>query len=143
MPSAINSKEKLLKALEANTVKDGGGCWLWQGSPDSNGYGIINFMYQQTRVHRASAHLFLGLDLTDKKVQVNHKLACTHNNCWNPEHLYIGTKSDNRLDEIIAEGKNCCPKGHPYDMINSRGKRDCRTCRREASRRHYDKVSLL
>jgi hypothetical protein len=33
-------------------------------------------------------------------------------------------------------GKTHCPKGHRYDYISPMGKRGCRRCRNEASRKH-------
>lgn len=127
MPPMLKTDEELLAALEAKTIKIHG-CWLWQGKLDTGGYGRISFRGKLTRVHRASAYLHLGLDLNDEIQQINHHVVCVNTNCWNPEHLYIGTKTDNAYDRILAEGIMNCPHGHPLDGMNNRGKRYCKTC---------------
>jgi len=141
MPPVIDSKEKLLKVLEVNTVKDGTGCWLWQGGT-VEGYGKTSFMQKRISVHRASAYLFLEFDLEGDK-QVLHKLCCTHRNCWNPEHLYIGTPSDNVMDIMTTRTnyqttKTHCPQGHPLDGVKSSGRRYCKTCNNIRNKRYND-----
>jgi hypothetical protein len=48
-------------------------------------------------VHRLAAHLWLGLDL-DSRVCVLHR--CDNPPCFNPDHLFLGTQSDNLRDSI-------------------------------------------
>lgn len=75
-------------------------------------------------------------------------LICCHND-GDPQNnrvdnLRWDTYVSNGLD-AVRHGNNPyalrtkCPKGHPYDEINTyytpRGKRDCRTCRRDAGKR--------
>lgn len=56
------------------------------------------FRGKSINASRVSAHVFLGLDLDDRKLQANHKPCCPHQDCWNPEHLYIGTQMENVKD---------------------------------------------
>lgn len=141
MPPMMKTNEQLLETLESKTIKTDS-CWLWQGKLDSNGYGHISFRGKHTRIHRASAYLFLGLDLWDETQQVNHKITCFRTDCWNPEHLYVGTPADNARDRMITGGKETCPQGHSYDMINSRGRRDCSICRKESMRKSNAKRKM-
>lgn len=79
------------------------GCWLYTGSNDGYGrYGKARFGGVKVAVHRISAHLFLGLDLTDDRLRALHKPICPNKNCWNPDHLYVGTDRDNSRDMINA-----------------------------------------
>ena len=133
------TKEELIQVLESKTVKIPDSCWLWQGALDSGGYGVISFQNKNINVHRLSAYLFLGLDL-DSDQWVLHKVWCLHRNCWWPDHLYVGTRTDNFTDsEIVGthqKSKTHCPKGHEYTEDNTyvhpNGDRRCRICRRES-----------
>lgn len=58
-------------------------------------YGMISFNDKMIPVHRISAMLYLGFDIKSAN-QINHK--CPNTRCFNPEHLYIGTQSDNMKD---------------------------------------------
>lgn len=68
-------------------------CWLWPGAT-SNGYGIVQRGGRgegTARVHRVVYEHFkgpipLGLDSMH---------ACHVRNCANPEHLSVGTRSEN------------------------------------------------
>ena len=75
------------------------GCWLiYAGS--RHGYAEVSLNGKRELAHRVSAYLFLGYDLKDKKQQVNHKQSCPHKNCWNPDHLYVGTQRQNIVDRF-------------------------------------------
>ena len=131
-----NTKESLL----THTVMDGG-CWLYQGAPHgSTGHCKVRWDGKKVYIHRVSAHLHWGFDLNSPTL-ILHKVACSHPNCWNPEHLYEGTHRDNAADmkltgtykNVIAEresAKTHCPHGHPLDGMTNRGKRYCLTCNR-------------
>lgn len=90
----------ILDRLKQKTIyKDT--CWLYTGGNDGRkGYGKIRFLGKKVAVHRVSCHLFHKLDLNDKSLRALHKLECLNKNCWNPEHLYIGTDKDNGRDMI-------------------------------------------
>lgn len=133
------------------------GCWLYSESLTS-GYGT----FAGIKVHRASAHIHLGLDLDDATVQVNHKTNCPNRNCWNPEHLYVGTQQQNALDQqVTGKGptglwgralyqsfKTHCPHGHEYTPENTKiqkgtNKRQCRECDKIRKRGHFGKKKNL
>ena len=72
-------------------------CWEWTGAKVQKGYGIIWFNGGNARVHRISAMLFLKFNI-NSKLFVCHK--CDNPPCFNPDHLFIGTNSDNE-NELI------------------------------------------
>src|SRR5438105_593248 len=94
------------------------GCWLWTGRIADNGYGQTSIDTKPYSVHRVSASIYLGLDL-NSNFQSNHKLECKNKHCFNPEHLYVGTASQNSND-IVRAGRNFnrnkthCKNGHEY-----------------------------
>lgn len=107
--SNIKDKQYLLKRLEKHTIKDQTtGCWLWIGNLSkggkSEGYGRINLFGIIFYVHRVSAYIYFDMplhkiiDKFTKNSQALHKTICPNKNCWNPEHIYVGTHKDNMLD---------------------------------------------
>lgn len=78
-----------------------GKCWLYIGGHDEKGYGRVRFNGKKCHVNRVACHLFHGLDLSDITQHALHKWQiCPHKNCWNPEHLYVGTNLDNVKDTV-------------------------------------------
>lgn len=138
----------ILERLNKNTIKNENGCWLWIGYKKNNGYGEISYKGKHISIHRLSAHLFLGLNLSNYKSNSNHKEICPNRNCWNPEHLYVGTASDNNHDtgkfgnHKRVNGftyKTTCSKGHSFTGKNSR-QRICYICKNESQRLRRMKV---
>lgn len=73
------------------------GCWLWTGAVSGGGgYGNIRFEGKQTTPHRVSWILSFG-EIPDG-LMVCH--SCDVRICINPNHLFLGTGSDNKQDEI-------------------------------------------
>lgn len=133
-------EQRLLSGKSINT----NGCWIWTKGRFTDGYGSLSYNSRTLRTHRVSAHIYLGLDLDATKVLVCHK--CNNRLCFNPEHLYLGTNSDNVRDTVkdITHGsmlKTHCPRGHPYTWENTyispdgKSGRSCRQCARERNLR--------
>ena len=121
---------------------------VWTGQVNGNGYGQVQINGKKYLTHRLIAFLHLGLDITDIKMQVNHKNECNLTRCVNPDHLYLGTQAQNMkdLDEsgrrskvIASTDPNYCHQGHKYTTINTRidsyGYKRCRLCERARRRR--------
>lgn len=75
-------------------------CWIWTGYKQE-GYGFVTVDGRLLRVARLSAHIHHGLDLDDEKQLACHKQECPNRSCWNPDHIYVGTHSDNMQDARI------------------------------------------
>lgn len=77
-------------------------CWIWRGGVNSRGYG--NFAFRKNgKVINNRAHRFAYI-LSEGKVPLNlmvcHK--CNNPLCVRPDHLYMGSGSDNVQDAIIS-----------------------------------------
>jgi hypothetical protein len=69
-------------------------CWNYTGGITGLGYGAYWTDYVTYLAHRFSWVITKG-DIPDKLL-VLHK--CDNRKCVNPDHLYLGTQSDNILD---------------------------------------------
>jgi hypothetical protein len=122
-----------------------GGCWLWQGPLDRDGYGTFYLRRKNRRAHRV-AWFSLNGPIPDGHV-VNH--VCRKRSCVNPQHLTLVTRLENVMRDsasltYINSQKVACPRGHKYDgeYVNRRtGKRErtCSICHRAKARRLREK----
>lgn len=127
-------------------------CWVWTKATSSNGYGQLRVGPRPGRLllaHRISFSLLRG-PISDG-LEVRHD--CDNPPCVNPNHLRVGTHSQNMLDAVERgrhwtpltksnSDKTACINGHPFDEANTYiydGGRECRACRREATRRYCKK----
>lgn len=69
-------------------------CWLWIGSINLDGYGNFWSENRSEKAHRFSYLIHFGE--IPKGKSVLHK--CDNPRCVNPDHIYIGTQSDNMKD---------------------------------------------
>lgn len=80
------------RLLERRRISPLTGCWEYQGRRDCWGYGRITVAHRRYLVHRLSAALFLGFDLSSP-LQILHR--CHNPPCFFPDHLRPGTHQDN------------------------------------------------
>lgn len=125
---------------KSRTIVDENGCWLWQGFVHKTGYGDTAYRGKNMKAHRAM--FIVAKEPVPDGLNVLH--TCDVRNCINPDHLWLGTISDNKQDEL-AKGRNYeanrthCPKGHSYAEHGIRHGRNawrvCALCVRAKCRR--------
>ena len=76
-------------------------CWLWTGCLDRDGYGFIGIDGVPRRTHRVVL-LLEGSDVPSGMLVCHH---CDNPSCVNPDHLFIGTQSDN-IRDMYRKGRN-------------------------------------
>lgn len=84
-----------VKRFEAKIDKSGS-CWLWTASVAGKGYGQMKLPKQrkQEYSHRLAYLIYKGP--IPEGVYVCH--TCDTPRCCNPDHLFLGTSSDNHQD---------------------------------------------
>jgi hypothetical protein len=122
---------RFFRQIEIDPVTE---CWEWQGFL-FQGYGQFKENHTHlVRAHRWSYAQYVGA-LVDGLV-VDH--LCSNRRCCNPDHLEQVTQKENVMRAKLSVTH--CPQGHRYVEKDNRGKRQCRSCRNAAARRHYRKV---
>lgn len=134
------SDAKYLAKLKAGCIVSGSGCWEWQGfiQPFTK-YAHMSYRGKQTSIHRLAYLLTRGP--IPEGMNVLH--SCDVRHCCNPDHLRLGTISDNKQDEL-QRGRNYeanrthCPRGHAYaehGKLQGRSTwRHCSICQRARQR---------
>ncbi len=158
--SDIGFQEEL---FYAKILRDPNGCWEWRGrrkspgKPRKNGghrarYGQFG-VYYTNRPGRNSkgvldAHRLMWILMNgevDDRLKVCH--TCDNTACVRPDHLFLGTQSDN-MQDCVEKGRHAmrskthCPNGHEYTeentylMLGRDGyrQRRCRECHRSRQR---------
>ena len=69
-------------------------CWIWKGTKQKNGYGRIKVDGKSLLAHRLSYEL--NMSKIPNGLWVLHK--CDNPKCVNPNHLFLGNRSDNMKD---------------------------------------------
>lgn len=81
-------------------------CWEWTRARASNGYGSVWDGSKSQLAHRVAWVLTNGI--IEDGMFVCH--TCDNRGCVNPDHLFLGTNTDNMRD-CVAKGRNFVPRG--------------------------------
>lgn len=88
------------------TMVSESGCWIWTAGSNSRGYGRIYYKGRQWGAHRAYYDALVGEIPTG--LVVCHR--CDVPSCVNPDHLFLGTASENMRD-MVKKGRRKSTKG--------------------------------
>jgi len=133
---------KTLQDILSNTVKTESGCMEWLGMYNGRGYGSVYMWRGYSKsgsefVHRA-VFIVQGIQIP-KGYYVCHK--CDNPKCCNPDHLFIGTPTENQQD-AIKKGRQKKAKPKKEKKITQHGTRSryygiwgcrCDACKKAAA----------
>ncbi len=89
--STMTAMERFMDKV---TIEPNSGCWLWMTALNRWGYGVFYLDPARIQAHRASWLLHRG-PIPDGLCVLHH---CDNPPCVNPNHLFLGTHSDNAKD---------------------------------------------
>lgn len=95
-PPTIQHRKSIPERFWEKVTKSPIGCWLWQGHISRLGYG----KFMGKHAHRIAWSLTNG-SIPDDLDVCHH---CDNTMCVNPEHLFLGTASDNMKD-CVSKGR--------------------------------------
>lgn len=138
--TAVMLTPRRYESILARLIIGPSGCWEWTGARDRQGYGRAGYGPRNAGtglVHRMVYQQVNGQ--IDACLELDH--LCRNTACANPAHLEPVTHRENvrRGDApVLLAARNAaiaeCPRGHPYDEVNTfrraNGSRECRICMR-------------
>jgi hypothetical protein len=148
-PHRRTTTSPLVNRLLAKVAAGHGGCWIWAGTRNADGYGLISLSRAKSDfAHRVSYQLLVGP--IPPGLQIDHR--CRVRACVNPAHLEAVTCQVNILRSPFTvasrlANRTHCNHGHEFTEANTawarsgRGRdpdrryRECRECRNLRARK--------
>lgn len=103
----MSEQQRILRHVRI--FKDG--CWIWTGAKDKDGYGVLTLPnpHRSCRVPRYAYTVFKG-PIPEGMIVLH---SCDTPACCNPEHLRVGTYTDN-VHDCRAKGRLADTKGEKH-----------------------------
>ncbi len=97
-----------------NKVNKTHSCWLWTGNKSKwSGYGFVKINGTRYFTHRISWQICNG-DIPTGMCVLHH---CDVRLCVNPDHLFLGTPTDNSNDKV-SKGRQCKGSSHGLSKLS-------------------------
>lgn len=93
-------KERFFASFEKGKKNE---CWLWHRTLNDSGYGRLYIGNRVEILSHRYSYMLYNNDHIEPLLVICHK--CDVRNCVNPDHLFKGTKDENRLD-MISKGRS-------------------------------------
>jgi hypothetical protein len=85
-------------------MKDPDDCWDWLGFKNKDGYGFLKNNKKNIRAHRYAYAQYKnnGQPIPNNLCVCHH---CDNPSCVNPNHLFLGTHTDN-MQDMLRKGRH-------------------------------------
>lgn len=93
------------------------GCWEWTKATNNHGYGTLTVSGRAVYAHRLA--YTLGVGPIQDGMKVLHR--CDNPRCIRPDHLFLGTQSDNMAD-CHKKGRSRIPTPRVFGERNGSAK---------------------
>lgn len=113
------TRKQIMRFYDKREIHPKTGCWIWTGSINEYGYGKLRVgrahigSARMEYTHRISYYLAHG-DITDGLV-IRH--ICDIRQCYNPDHLMIGTHQDN-VNDRQYRGRHAHGERHQNSVLH-------------------------
>lgn len=105
-----SDKESIREHIQKNVTVTKDDCWEWDLGMCSGGYGYLFIPKVSYMAHRISYMAFNeGVEVG--KLHVCHK--CDNPPCVNPDHLFLGTASDN-MNDMFSKSRGVRKRGEEH-----------------------------
>ena len=130
---SLSLLDRLLNKIK---IDNNTGCWIWQGGKNNIGYGMIRDEKKMRTTHRVSYEEHTQTKIPSHLVVMH---SCDTPLCVNPQHLSLGTRSDNSKD-MMRKGRGRPFGGPGYGMLGKKmPKTTCPHCSKEVANNAYPK----
>jgi hypothetical protein len=135
--------DRFLQKLDKTGNQEFPECWIWTGAKTSKNYGSFKYYEDKPAIGaHVSSYLFYVGEIADG-MYVCHR--CDNPLCVNPDHLFLGSNSDNMKDMVKKNRsgwsnreRTHCRRGHDFSVVgvkistkaNGKSFRTCKECSR-------------
>jgi HNH endonuclease len=96
------NRQTMRRKIRRKSIIASNGCWIWQGYVTAEGRARMTFRNETRHVSRVAAWAWWDFDYLNRSLIVCHH--CDNPVCVNPDHLFIGTYTDNAQD-MLKKGR--------------------------------------